>query len=214
MNLGIQAKILRTLENYKIRKLGSHQEISVNVRIISATNHNIVEMLRNNTFRKDLYYRLNTLQINVPALKERTEDIQPLLEYYIVFFAKKMNKQIKKIENSVFEYFIEYEFPGNVRELKNIAERAVILCRNEIIDLTLFGEYDTTANNIEKFISEKKLLETDSSVKFNLDEIEKQTILKALNFTKQNKSAAAELLNISRAALLRKIEKHKINANN
>ncbi|HHE37838.1 MAG TPA: sigma-54-dependent Fis family transcriptional regulator, partial [Candidatus Cloacimonetes bacterium] len=195
MPLTQQMKLLRVLEENKIRRIGSHQEIDIDVRVIAATNQQIEKMVEEKKFRIDLFHRLNSFIIHLPPLRERKEDIPILFEHFVRFYAERMKKPIMNIDKNIFIKLSQYKFPGNIRELKNIAERAVILCeRNK---LKLNEVIISKTKNKEDFIDTEDLL--------NLDVIEKQTILKALERTNYVQIKAAELLNISRHALSRKM---------
>ncbi|MCD4818382.1 MAG: sigma-54 dependent transcriptional regulator [Candidatus Cloacimonetes bacterium] len=199
MPLTQQIKFLRVLEDKKIRKIGSHQEINVDVRIVSATNKNLEELTGNSQFRIDLYHRLNMFSIHIPPLRERKEDIPILLEYFAKEFSVKMRKPIHNIEEDIYAVLNEYEFSGNVRELKNLVERAVILSEDGVLRLKYFP------------IDKKKSIEIPiaeiSKISFDLEENEKSLINKALFKSDYNKTKAAELLNISWYALNRKMKK-------
>ena len=200
-----QTKFLRVLEDKKVRRIGTHREIEVDVRIISATNQDLEKMAEEEKFRLDLLHRLNSFVINVPPLRERKEDIPPLIEHYVNFFSEKMSKPINNIDRKVFDYLREYEFKGNIRELKNLVERAVILSDNNVIktkDFPIKTRNNNTSNNSTVVESEEE----------NLDLLlaEKKLILKALKKAENNKTKAAKLLNISWYALDRKMKKHGI----
>jgi DNA-binding NtrC family response regulator len=201
MNPALQAKLLRVLEDKKVRRIGSDSETSIDVRVISASNHNFEELLSNNKFRKDLYYRLAVFVIHLPALRERKDDIPLLIDYYIKLFADKMNKKIVGIENSVFEKLSNYNFPGNIRELRNITERAVILCPGEIITANLF---ETCGDN------KSHALPDFSGDNLDLELNEKNLILKALEKANNNKAQAAKLLNITWQSLDRRLTKFNL----
>jgi len=200
-----QTKFLRVLEDKKVRRIGTHREIEVDVRIISATNQDLEQLAEAEKFRLDLLHRLNSFVINIPPLRERKEDIPPLIEHYVKFFSEKMRKPIKTIEQKVFDFLSDYEFKGNIRELKNLVERAVILSDNGIIKTRDFpikikaGYYDNNSNANE--ISEENL---------DLQLAEKKLIRKALQRADNNKTKAAKLLNISWYALDRKMKKHEL----
>ncbi len=201
--LSQQAKFLRVLEEKKIRRIGSHREIDVNVRIISATNKDLEKLSEEGKFRLDLLHRLNSFVINIPPLRERKEDIPPLIEYFTKIFSDKMKKPIKYIEKEVFESLKFYEFKGNIRELKNMIERAIILSDDGILrlrDFPIVKSYDKPA---DMNIADEEI--------FDLELTEKKLILKALEKSGYNKTKAAKLLNISWYALNRKIKKHNIN---
>ena len=203
MPLTQQAKLLRVLEDRKVSKVGSRIEIPVDVRVITASNRNLYELSQKKKFRPDLYHRLSTFVIEIPPLRERRDDIGPLLEYYIYYFASQLGKEIKHIDPEVSERLIDYAFPGNVRELRNMVERAIILCDKSSIGWENFRFSIPAAVEGEK---------KDFSIEEDLDlvKIEKRAILKALERAGQNKSKAAELLNITWQSLNRRMEKHGI----
>jgi DNA-binding NtrC family response regulator len=202
MNPALQTKLLRVLEDRKVRRIGSDSETSIDVRVISASNHNFDELLSNNKFRKDLYYRLAVFIIHLPALRERKDDIPLLIDFYIKLFAGKMNKKITGIENSVFEKLANYNFPGNIRELRNLTERAVILCPGEMITANLFETCENNKINSAQCCPEENL---------DLELNEKNLILKALEKASNNKAQAAKLLNITWQSLDRRLTKFGIN---
>jgi len=197
--IGLQSKFLRVLDDKIINKIGSHQEIRLNLRVTAATNQDINKLLDNNSFREDLFHRLNSFHIHVPPLRERKEDIPILLDHFISSFSKKLNKEIRGIEKNAIEKLMEYSFPGNVRELMNMIERAIILTQNGIISAGQFYIENSPTPAVKRV--------TDSTRVFNLQEIEKNTIFGALKQVNFNKSKAAKLLSISRQALDRKIAK-------
>lgn len=198
-----QTKLLRSFEEKKIKKIGSNTETSVDVRIISATNKNLEKSVEENKFRLDLFYRLNAFLINIPPLRERREDIPLLIDYYIKYYSGKLKKNIASINRDAAEYLGNYDFPGNVRELKNIIERAIILTENNIISLDQF-QLRTPKQNTDYAI------QNDLFQKLDLAEIEKKAIKTALEKEKNNKVKAAKVLNISRQALDRKIKKYNL----
>ena len=201
MPMSQQAKMLRILEDKKVSKVGSRVETAVDVRVITASNRDLFELSKDGKFRQDLYHRLSTFIIMIPPLRERRNDIQPLLEYYVNFFAEQMGKEIKTIEPELIIKLMEYDFPGNVRELKNMIERAIILCEKKSIGWEDF-QFSIPSGKME--ISHSIPLDE----KLDLAEIEKAVILKALEKAGQNKSKAAELLNITWQALDRRMEKY------
>lgn len=204
MRYEMQAKLLRVIEDKKISRLGDFEEKEVDVRIIAATNHNLEESVKNKQFRIDLFHRLNLFRINIPPLRERREDIPLLFNYFVKYFSEKYDKSIIKVENSIIIKLLNYNFPGNIRELKNIIERAVILCDSDILDESNF-------DLLEYILPTEELSETKNKEVLDLVTIEKENIKKALSLTKNNKSQAAKLLNISRQALDRKIKKFGLN---
>lgn len=200
MNISMQAKLLRVIEDRKIRRIGSDSEINIDVRIISASNQNFSDMIAQNKFRNDLYYRLAVFEINLPPLRERKDDIPLLLEYYVKYFSNKMNKKITRIDNSVFGILTDYPFPGNIRELKNIIERAVIMCSGNTVNAELFE--NCNKKNHELSVSGEE--------NYDLEQNEKELILKVLEKTDNNKSQAAKLLNITWQSLDRRLIKYNI----
>lgn len=203
MPLSQQAKMLRVLEEKKISKLGSRVEVPVDVRVITASNRDLFALSKKSKFRADLYHRLSTFVIEIPPLRERKDDIPPLLEYYIHYFAEQMGKEIEVIDKKLIEKMTDYDFPGNVRELKNMVERAIILCDQKTIGWDNF-RFSIPASESEPIITN---IPEDS---LDLAEIEKKMILKALERANHNKTKASELLNITWQALDRRMEKHSI----
>ncbi len=199
----LQSKFLRVIEEKKISRLGTHKEQNVDVRIIAATNHNLKSMVKEKLFRADLYHRLNIFSIDIPPLRERIEDIPLLVEHFIKEVSKKAGKNITKIDSGVFKKIKSYNFPGNVRELKNMIERAVILSDSEVLGEDCFVSF--------AFLWDNKTQEYDNNSEvLDLAVIEKNHIIKVLEKTKHNKTEAARFLNISRQALDRKIEKYNV----
>lgn len=199
MPTNLQIKMLRVLEDRKYIKVGSQHENMFDVRIISATNKDITVLKNGRDFRLDLYHRIGTFEIYVPPLRERIDDIPVLLHHFIKQFAQKTRKQITSIDKDTVKKLQRYPFPGNVRELRNIAERAVILCEGNTLNNDHFQTIVKSTN---------ETLVTDNL--FDLEEIEKIVILKALQKVNYNKSKAAGLLNINWNALHRRLIKHKI----
>ena len=199
MPLNLQAKILRATEEKVITRVGDTNPIYTDFRIISATNHDIDKSVKKNKFRLDLFHRLNTLHIHIPALRERPEDIKPLLIFFVNFYTTKFNKANLQIDKEVFKTLAKYDFPGNVRELRNMAERAVILCKGNVL-----GIVDFQIKLQEDPMSESQV---DS---VNLKSHEINLIRKALQNCKYNQKAAADMLGITRDALIRKMKKHEI----
>ena len=195
MPFNLQSKILRAIEEKKIKPVGSNREISVNIRIISATNKKIGELIKENKFRQDLFYRINAFTIDIPPLRERTDDIKPLLESFISEFSKKQNRPAPVISEELLQKLQKYPFPGNVRELKNMVQRALML------------------NSTSRLTPADFKCDIETSVKpssVDLEKNEKQLIIAALQKENYNQTKAAELLGISRDALKRKIAKHEI----
>jgi DNA-binding NtrC family response regulator len=199
MPFNLQAKILRATEDKVITRVGDTNPISTDFRIVSATNHDIDKNVEKKEFRLDLLHRLNTLHIHIPALRERPEDIKPLLIFFADFYATKFSKANLQIDKEVFKALAKYDFPGNVRELRNMVERAVILCKSNVLGIVDFP------------IKQQKDSMSDSQVdSVNLKSQEINLIRKALQNCNYNQKAAADMLGITRDALIRKMKKHDI----
>lgn len=196
MNLDLQAKLLRVLENQSFIKVGGTTTNKVNVRIVAATNRNLKEQAESGHFRLDLYYRLSVFIIPLPALRERRADIALLAEFYLKEFANKVNKPMLKMNDKLVEALNRHSWKGNVRELKNVVERLVIMADGDTLDATQLP--------YEFFTDEP------TTNAFDLQTIEKQHIQKVLAHTKGNKTETARLLNIGLTTLYRKIEEYKI----
>lgn len=202
MPFNLQAKILRAIEEKVITRVGDTSQIHTDFRIISATNHDIEKRVEDKKFRLDLLHRLNTLHIHIPALRERPEDIEPLLIHFVDLYTLKFNKPKLKIDREVFKELVKYDFPGNVRELRNMAERAVILCKSSTLGIIDFS------------VKQKKseIIAPDDDI-VNLKDQEIKIIRKTLNDCKYNQKLAADMLGITRDALIRKMKKYNISVN-
>ncbi len=201
MDISIQSKLLRVLETNSFIKSGDTKTTFVDVRIIAASNRNLEEEIKNGHFRSDLYYRIGVMKINLPSLRERKEDIPLLVNGFVNYYQVKLRKSIKKIDDEFLQRLIEYNFPGNIRELRNLIERAIILTNSNELKVTslpseLF-ECRIGSNPIFKGI-------------VNLEELEKEHILKVLDQSKGNKTKAAELLGIGLTTLYRKLQTYGI----
>lgn len=202
MQQSMQSKLLRVLEDKKIRRIGANNDISVDVRIIAATNQNLQKLLEENRFRTDLYYRLNSFEISIPPLRERREDIPILLDYFLKLMSQKLNKKIPSVDSSVVKALTAYHFPGNVRELRNMVERALILSDGSKLTLKFFAGLP--------LVDDEMALDQAIEDLYDLDESEKRLIIKALQKTDYKKGDAAQLLNITRQSLDRRLEKYGI----
>lgn len=197
MPFELQSKLLRVLENGEFIKVGDTKPAKVNVRIIAATNRNLQEEVNASGFREDLYYRLNVFTITLPPLRERREDIPLLANYYCDFFARKTNKKMIKIENEALTLLKRHQWKGNIRELKNVIERAVILEDSDVL----------TAKSLPLDIRENL---TEDNEEFSLSTVEKHHIQKILAYSKGNKAEASRLLGIGLTTLYRKLEEYNI----
>ncbi len=196
-----QAKILRALEEHRFRRLGGTKEITVDVRVIAATNRDIQKALNDGTLRDDLYYRLSVMEMELPPLRERMSDLLHLINEFLKQYNQRYNKNIKKFSADCLEILRKYKWPGNVRELKNMVERAVILCTENTIQIkhlpqNIFRPKSREGSDAESVIIGK-----------TLHEIEKEVIFKTLKITKNNKTQAAQLLGISLKTMHNKLNK-------
>lgn len=204
MQPAMQSKLLRVLEERKIRRIGSSVDIPVDVRIIAATNQDVSKLLETGRFRTDLYYRLNSFEINIPPLRERKEDIPILLDYYVKLLSQRLGKKISSLDSNITRLMMSYSFPGNVRELRNMVERAIILSDGNKLSLKNFTGLTPSADHVSP-------TSTIGEEIFDLDLIEKIVIMKALEKTGYKKAETALLLNITRQSLDRRLEKYEIN---
>jgi DNA-binding NtrC family response regulator len=207
----MQAKFLRTLEERRIRPVGGTAEVSVDVRVVSASNKNLLQSVTEGNFREDLYYRLNAFTIHLPPLRERSADIRPLAGHFLSRYAQELRKQIAGFDPVVDAMLQAHPFPGNIRELRNLIERAVILCRtDEVTQGDLQFDYLETQQNSPEDGSNRRAISTGPTQDLTLSSVEETYITEALNRTGGNKVQAARLLGISRDALRRRMEKHHL----
>ena len=197
ISLPLQAKLLTVLQNREIIRVGSNTPYSVDIRLICATNTEISSLVEQNKFRRDLLYRMNTVEINLPPLRERKEDIPLLVEYFINVFSKKYKKRIKRVISTALMKLERYAWPGNVRELQHAIERAVILSEGDVLQPM---DFSLSAGDIH---SEGIHLDN-----YNLEEVEKIIIRKTLSKHGGNISQAANELGLTRASLYRRLEKY------
>ena len=195
----LQAKLLRFLEEKAFRRVGGNLDIKVDVRVIAATNRDLRKEIKQGGFREDLFYRLNVLSVELPALRERVGDIPLLGEYFVARFAEEFRKQVKGISKDVIDLLAAYPWPGNVREFRNAIERAVLLCERERLTRDLFAGLDKAA----ELSADLKL--PAEGVK--LDELERSLVVQALERTKGNQTRAAKLLGLNRDQIRYRIEK-------
>ena len=201
INQSVQIKILRVLQERAFERVGGQETINVDVRIIAATNRNLEDEVKKGTFREDLYYRLNVIHIHVPALRERKDDIPLLISKFLEEFSAENGKTIKGISPQAKSAIYNYNWPGNIRELRNCIESAVVLCGSDEIQL------EDLPPAVSKAGTEKAII---VPANLTLDEAEKIIILQTLAANKNNKSKTAELLGIGRKTLHRKLEEYGI----
>ncbi len=205
----LQAKLLRVIENKKFMRLGSTKELSSDVRIIAATNKNLKDAIASKNFREDLYYRLNVLRIEMPPLKSREKDIVLLANYFLETFAKKFNKKITGFSEEANALLMKYEWPGNIRELKNIIERICILQKQPVVEV-----FHLPAELTSVTAKTGTLLKNENPFESSFEEIIRETeidlIKKAYELSGSNTSQTARLLKIPRETLRYKLEKYNI----
>jgi two-component system NtrC family response regulator len=198
MSLDLQAKLLRVLETGSFMKVGDSKPTQVNVRVIAATNRNLAQESESGQFRLDLFYRLSVFQITMPPLRERKKDLDLLAQYYLSHFAEKINKKVTGMSSSFLESLHQHSWKGNIRELKNVMERAVILAETAVLDTDQLPFEIRFAPAFHR------------PAAFDLASIEKQHIQKVLHYTKGNKTETARLLNIGLTTLYRKIQEYQL----
>ncbi|MBP9082868.1 MAG: sigma-54-dependent Fis family transcriptional regulator [Bacteroidia bacterium] len=203
MALDLQAKLLRVLEAGEFIRVGDSKPTKVDVRIIAATNRDLQQEIEKGSFRSDLFYRISVFQIHLPPLRERLNDIEQLAKHFLLSFSLKTNKQVVSINSDYFETLKQHTWKGNIRELKNVIERSVILCDN-----VLNASYLPVEMQLP--VKETKTGKTLSA--FDLASAEKLHIQKVLNYTGGNKTRAAELLNIALTTLYRKISEYGLDS--
>lgn len=205
MPMEMQTKLLRVLEESRVMPIGGNSEIEVNARVISATNRDLAVEVERKQFRRDLFFRLNVIPVEVPPLKTRGTDILILAQHFLEHFARQIDRPIKAIAPATAKALVEYHWPGNVRELRNVIERAVALTDLDQISM------DDLPENIRAHKSEKFVLNVeDPSQLLPMSEIERQYIQKVLESTNGNKTLAAKLLGFDRTTLYRKIDQLNI----
>ena len=194
MPLNLQSKLLRAIEEKSYMKLGAGNEHKVDLRFVSATNQDLEKLVASGVFRSDLYYRLAAYKITIPPLRERKEDIEPLLVYFARYFCQRNGLPIPAIDKSVVNELWQYEFPGNVRELKNLVERALIINRSGKLSMEDIPVFQSKSSSVNKRLVHNQV----------------QQVKEALKTANNNQSKAAELLGISRFALIRLMKKYNI----
>ncbi len=202
INYKVQAKLLRVLEEKKIEPLGSNNSKDIDVRIISATNIDLKQEVQKGTFREDLYYRLNVINLHMPPLRERKADIPLLVNYFIKELSLRNDISEKTISDTAMEKLIEYNWPGNIRELRNVIEEALVVTNGQIIE----------SDNLNLYIESKNTLFSGLNIpdEVGLYDIEKQSVINALIKTNGNQTKAAKILGISRKVIMNKIKKYNI----
>jgi two-component system, NtrC family, response regulator HydG len=197
LNLPLQSKLLTVLQRREVMRVGTNKPIPIDIRLVCATNMRIHEMVAENTFRQDLLYRINTVEINLPPLRDRHEDIPLLVDHFLKMYCQKYRKPVKTIAASTIKRLQKYKWPGNIRELQHAIERSVIMSDNNILTPEDFFFLNQAPDNPSKM-----------SDNYNLDDVEKMVIQKAVTKHAGNISKAAKELGLTRASLYRRLEKH------
>ncbi len=223
MPLKLQAKVLRAIQDKEIERLGGAHPIKVNTRIVAATNQNLEELVKKGRFREDLYFRLNVITVNIPPLRERKEDIFLLAEFLLKKICEREGFSTKKFSEEVKKTFLEYHWPGNIRELENLLERLVILSEADIITLEELPYYLSEPKEEkrmeDKILEERNLFshflfkdlsEEGIDLQNLLKEIEVYYLKRALELSSGVKSKAAKLLGLNRTTLIEKLKKYKL----
>lgn len=200
ISLGTQVKLLRVLQEHQFERVGGEETLSVDIRILAATNRDLAEEVKNGNFREDLYYRLNVVHLAVPPLRERREDILLLARHFLKVFAKKHSKNVQEFTPGALSCLENYNWPGNVRELQNVVENGVVMAVADKINDKILPIHIRDYEGLSHL---------QIKIGQNLEEIEKQVILTTLNANGGNKSKAARVLGIGRKTLLRKLEGFK-----
>jgi two-component system, NtrC family, response regulator HydG len=198
LSLPLQSKLLTTLQRREITRIGSNKSVPIDIRLICATNMPIYEMVNENTFRQDLLYRINTVEIHIPPLRERTTDISLLADHFIDIYCRKYRKNPKSLPSTTVKKLEKYKWPGNIRELQHAIERAIIMSEKSALQPEDFFFLSQSNDGTDEPVNET----------LDLDEVEKNTIKKAINKNGGNISKAAKELGLTRASLYRRLEKH------
>jgi len=204
MSLGTQVKLLRVLQEKEIEPLGSTQTTSLDIRVVAATNKDLLQMIQQGTFREDLFYRLNVFPISLASLRDRKGDIRLLTAYFVEGFNRAMGKRFKGFSEGSLKKLEGYSWRGNVRELQNIVERVLITCKKETV------EPEDFPIRLEENLPLQKEVPPLLSLGLSLDDIEKRVIQEALSKTLGNISDASKLLGITRSTLRYRIQKFQI----
>ncbi len=208
MSLTMQVKLLRVLQEREFTRVGGEKTIPVDVRIIAATNKDLPELISQAEFREDLYYRLNVVDLEIPSLRKRREDVPLLAQHFLQIFAARNHKEIKGFTPQAMDHLIRYDWPGNVRELMNAVERAVVLSRSDYLSEKDFPVISGFKIKNDETISQPPPINGDGTTP--LEEVEKATILKTMEASGGNKSEAARRLGITRKTLHKKLKAYGV----
>ena len=210
MSLNLQAKLLRVLQEREFERVGGKDRIKVNARVIAATNEDLWTMVKEGEFRDDLYYRLNIVTINIPPLRDRKEDLKPLIDYLLAKINLDLHKRIAGVSDEMLEIFRQYSWPGNIRELENLLVRAAVVAKGQVLIKTDFPDLHDDSGPRKPTEQEADASRDSSGRILTLDEVEELHIRKVLKDTKKNKGEICDILGISRPTFERKLEKYGI----
>lgn len=205
MSVSTQIKILRVLQEHQFERVGGTEPIEVDVRIITATNQDLEKKIKESTFREDLYYRLNVVTIKIPALRERRDDVPPLVEHFIDLYCKENKREKLEVSKEAFDMLMKYNYPGNIRELENIIERAIVLTRGDLITLT---DLPLHVRGFKEELSRPVL--GKGTLPEQVEAVEKELIYDALKESGGNQTKAGKLLGITERNLRYKLKKYNI----
>ena len=206
LSQSVQVKLLRFLQEHEFQRLGGNQTLHTDVRVISATNRNLEQRVREGAFREDLFYRLNVVTMSIPPLRERREDIPPLIDHFLKRYAEENGREIDGLSSEAQDVLLKYDYPGNVRELENIIERAVVIAREEVISVEDLPFRETSEERAEARKGEAGFL------RGSVEELEKNLIVEAMEKSDDHQTRAAELLGISERMLRYKLKKYGLKA--
>jgi two-component system response regulator PilR (NtrC family) len=209
----MQSKLLRAIQERSFRRIGGNEDLSIDVRIVCASKRDLEEEMKAGRFRDDLYFRLHVIQIVVPPLRERREDVPVLAMHFIAKFAKEMGKPISRIDGEAMRALLAYDYPGNVRELENIIERATIIETKDVISMASLPPNVTKIDSLREGSVPvyPEIFDVEgASLDALVDRLEKELLLKALERAGGNRTEAAKLLNISFRSMRYRLDKHGI----
>jgi DNA-binding NtrC family response regulator len=206
ISANMQLKLLRVLQEGEFERVGGNETKKVDVRILAATNRNLEEAMKNGNFRQDLYYRLNVIPLDVPPLRERKDDIPLLVAYFLDKFNADFKKKIEAVDDEAMSYLQTYDWPGNIRELENLMERAIVLNKSGILKVTDFPIFNSDVETEQEID-----IHSSNDLTGIVDNFEKKIILKALRENNFNKLRTAEKLGIHRSTFMSKLKKYEIN---
>ncbi|MEZ5103470.1 MAG: sigma-54 dependent transcriptional regulator [Draconibacterium sp.] len=211
LSYDIQLKLLRSIQERVVSRMGDNKQKKIDIRIIAATNEDLLNEVRNNTFREDLYHRLNEFRISLPPLRERKQDIPVFVKHFIEQSNYELSRNIEGLTPEVEDIILKYPWHGNLRELKNVIKRSVLMANSELIDKSCLPPEIVFPENESSYLENESTPNSDSMLKNASFEIERQLIIKTIQEAGYNKSKAARILNIDRKTLYNKIKQYNIN---